>query len=351
MKNKNQHFVPQAYLRSFAESDDRKSIALFNLNRSTVATGASIRGQCSKPYFYGHQAEIEQGFASIESKYGLVRQKIENGQSLEDQDHDIRIFLMIQLFRTPRMIERLYELEGEFTNGLFAKRNLPQKFDTEIEKIMNLSVLIGIDSIPLTRHLKSCFLKAPNHADFFTSDNPVSFLNKFHLQSLKTREFGYGNAGAMFFLPVTPRICLLLYDGAAYTVPRTNGSPYVTIRTSDVHAINSLTMIYAHRNLYGPTLDEEHLRGLFDTLKVHREEVGYTTKVVNTTRPGPASRRGERGQESTNEVFVAASQKHPDFVPTLRFLRMRSDFKPFDSKSAAGIFSSIEAFRTVLSRH
>jgi Protein of unknown function (DUF4238) len=48
--NKNQHFVPQFYLRNFSTDEEKQSIGLFNFARSTAVGNASIRNQCSRDY-------------------------------------------------------------------------------------------------------------------------------------------------------------------------------------------------------------------------------------------------------------------------------------------------------------
>ncbi len=54
--NKDQHYVPQFYLRNFGVGD---SIALFNLKRRVHVDCASIPGQCQRAYLYGKDGPVE----------------------------------------------------------------------------------------------------------------------------------------------------------------------------------------------------------------------------------------------------------------------------------------------------
>lgn len=64
--NKDQHFNPQFYLRNFSADENGRSIHLYNIARAKCIFGASIAGQCSRPYFYGKDGRVESGLAMLE---------------------------------------------------------------------------------------------------------------------------------------------------------------------------------------------------------------------------------------------------------------------------------------------
>jgi Protein of unknown function (DUF4238) len=67
--------------------------------------------------------------------------------------------------------------------------------------------------------LDTCLIvnKAPRQ--FITSDDPAIHTNRFHFQRLKSGGFGFASAGAMFFLPLSPRLAFMAFDGNVYIAP------------------------------------------------------------------------------------------------------------------------------------
>jgi hypothetical protein len=50
-KKKNNHFVPQSYLRRFCSVSERH-VGLFNLKSGRTVETAPIKSQCARDYFY-----------------------------------------------------------------------------------------------------------------------------------------------------------------------------------------------------------------------------------------------------------------------------------------------------------
>ena len=75
---KNQHYIPQFYLRGF--SSNEKQISLFNFKRQKFVDGASIADQCSKKDFYKSKAreKAEQMASQLGVKLGKVVSFSEN---------------------------------------------------------------------------------------------------------------------------------------------------------------------------------------------------------------------------------------------------------------------------------
>lgn len=67
--NKNQHYVPQCYLRQFAAGNSASAINLFNIDREKFINCAPLKNQCSKSYFYGDDLELEKALQPIEGCY------------------------------------------------------------------------------------------------------------------------------------------------------------------------------------------------------------------------------------------------------------------------------------------
>ena len=65
-EHKNQHFVPQFYLRFFRHSDSEKLVGTFRLRRGPFVPRVSINTHACDDYFYG-RAGLEQKFQKIEA--------------------------------------------------------------------------------------------------------------------------------------------------------------------------------------------------------------------------------------------------------------------------------------------
>lgn len=61
--NKNQHYVPQVYLRAFSEDNNGKSISVFLIEAEKEIQRAPIKSQCSSDYFYGEDLVLEKNLA------------------------------------------------------------------------------------------------------------------------------------------------------------------------------------------------------------------------------------------------------------------------------------------------
>ncbi|MDL2227229.1 DUF4238 domain-containing protein, partial [Deltaproteobacteria bacterium OttesenSCG-928-M10] len=65
---KNQHYIPQFYLKNFASDDLGKAINLYNLKSKKHIRNVPIRHQASRDYFYGKDLKIENFLAKLETE-------------------------------------------------------------------------------------------------------------------------------------------------------------------------------------------------------------------------------------------------------------------------------------------
>jgi hypothetical protein len=81
------------------------------------------------------------------------------------------------------------------------------------------------------------------------SDNPSVLTNRLHLQRWNDRNFGVSNSGAIFSLPLGPKLSFIAYDRAVYTIA--NSSDFVEMKKdADVSALNELQILSAAENIY-----------------------------------------------------------------------------------------------------
>lgn len=280
-KHKNQHYVPQQYLRNFSW-DKRKLINLFNINlsnkfsdlNSCIKTG-SISGQCSEDYFYGKDLVIEKNFQNLERDGSRIITEIINNNTapkLYTADHyTLLIYTLFQQARTKYASELHDEFAGKL-GGKLAKIILKKIgysgdiFDDvtiTLENPIERSLQIAGQIMPITVDLMCKVLINKTDTNFVTSDNPVVLYNWSYEKGSASSYTGLASKGLMIITPLSPRHILIFYDKKLYkTGDKRNLYANVTEK-SDVYQFNDLQWLNALENIYFDkvTSKSEILRG------------------------------------------------------------------------------------------
>jgi hypothetical protein len=248
--NKNQHYVPQSYLRKFADIDYSATINLFNLDRKSFIQKAPIKGQCSKSYFYGDDLELEKALQPFESQYSLVVSEIcQKGYRLTD-DHRffLKRFWLLQHMRTEAASRRAVELNEKMGETI---GETVQEFKLGLKEAVQQSMVMFIKEMKVIDDLSICLIKNKSGTSFITSDDPAVLTNRWHLQNKKTRgrSFGLGTGGNLCLLPLSPTILCVSYDEHVYTVAHKNGWGEIKDKR-DVDAINQHQFLNCRANIY-----------------------------------------------------------------------------------------------------
>jgi hypothetical protein len=250
--NKNQHFVPKVYLKQFSPEPSKSSTNLFNIQRGLHVQGASIRGQCAASYFYGQEPRLETMLQEAESQYGLFLIRLENPDfSASEADKAfLRRFCFLQHCRTAAHAERAKAfLEATAYAGFEGNPPpewIPSARETAIEGLSGFA-----QSASLVDDLKVRLIRNSTKLDFITSDNPSVYTNRWHFQSPKAKDQspGIANAGAIFFMPITPRTLCVMYDGDVYTAQHRHGWIDVD-QTREVEALNQHQFLGCQANIF-----------------------------------------------------------------------------------------------------
>ena len=247
-ENKNQHFVPQFYLRNFSMDGERRSIGLYNLARCKVICGASIKQQCSRDYWHGEPDPIfEDGISRLEGFGAAAIQKIIQSNELCNL-RTLRMFAVIQLGRTVFSAEAYAETIEKMHFAIYGK---PPK-----ENSLNPKHSIGmyLTHEPILRDLAACLVINKSELDFITSDNPVVLSNWWfnHIYCKRPGPgIGLAQAGLEIYLPLSPKHQLIFYDRNLWSVPKANSAGTVILKsTSDVFALNERQLLNAQQNVY-----------------------------------------------------------------------------------------------------
>lgn len=246
--NKNQHYVPQCYLRQFSQENSNASICLFNLSSLTLIETAPIKNQCSKNYFYGKDLVIEKALQPIEGKYSALIQKIKNSHHLPDNnDCDFLLeFWLLQYLRTEAASKRTLEI----TEGMVELAEA-EDYRIELDEAVQHAMQVFVDVRHIVKDMKVVFFKNKTDFDFYTSDDPAVLTNRWHLfdERAKGHSFGLNSAGNLLILPLTPKIAMLAFDSDVYSLE--NKNKWVVVKDkNDIDAINSFQFINCRSNIY-----------------------------------------------------------------------------------------------------
>lgn len=259
--NKNQHFVPRVHLRPFTVDEGDAAINVFNLDRKKFIPNAPVKHQCSGDYFYGQDEQLEAAIRTVEGAYGSVLSDLrKSGRHLEPGHKIVLIrFWLLQYMRTEAASRRSVEMAADMHD--FSQT--PDPFSFGIKEAVQIAMRNYADVMSITDDLKVCLVRNRTKIPFFTSDDPAVLANRWYLEDrrIQGRSFGLQSSGALAFLPLTPRIAFIGYDGDVYSVPHQNG--WVEAKSeADVLALNQHQLLNCFANVY--LHNAEHKRLLLD---------------------------------------------------------------------------------------
>ena len=258
-KTKNQHYVPQFYLRNFSE--DGCGIRTLNLATSKIIPHAKLKNQCSKAYFYGENGILETALGEMKTSFSQAFKKciFLNSPKYRISDETfyfLSMFAAIQYMRTKNYMDIAkhfgQELYGTVAEFYIKANNLdvsPNQYSIETESFFSSFILkIGILNQPLLNDLECVILNNETTEDFVLSDNPVVFQNPFIEKFLKHSFSGMASKGLQIYFPISPKKIICFYDSDVY---KFNGRNIIDIKSpKDIESINQLQFINADKNVY-----------------------------------------------------------------------------------------------------
>lgn len=125
--------------------------------------------------------------------------------------------------------------------------------------------------------------------EFVTSDNPVVKYNQFmEFRKWPGAHTGWAAIGLEVFFPISPSLCLVLYDKSSYRVGFRRRHLVEIVRVEDVDQLNGLQLINAHQSLYfGSGIQEEYIRQLVRWYSGKRRADKVSVKKYHAVNPNP----------------------------------------------------------------
>lgn len=273
--NKNQHYVPQVYLRSFAcdevESEKRRTNA-FIIKSQKILRGVSIRDQCSKSFFYGKEDLFDDFTNFFEGRHGLTMRAL-SGRAGEAPVYFDRItrFFLLQYLRTPHMLEQRRLARDHMENLVIAGMR-PERIEFKNEREMQHQLYIAAKESDILDDLETILIKNRTQVPFITSDNPAICLNRYQAQKLGDPTSGLITSGLVAFMPLDPTWAYLAYDRDVYSIDAQDSIMEVS-NVNDVHRLNELQALTATNCLYFSDLSASvHVRKAYDLAADRRRD-------------------------------------------------------------------------------
>ncbi len=323
---KNQHFVPRFYLKQFSVNGNGKEISLYNKKYEKFVLSASLYNQASGKFYYGEDGLLEDDLAKSESIFAKVIQQIIKTETLPKhgsyEHRQILHFAVMTEYRNPVKKKEMEQLTDIMSEYMKQHANFPEKYRTE-----NYSIKLRDPvATALMNHHKNVLMISDLHIKLFinitnrpfiTSDNPIVQYNQFLEQKTKLpTNTGYGIKGIQIFIPISPRLMLLIFDSQIYYVGKKRSKHILISNLADIDQLNLLQMVNSNQSVYAnEKIEEKNLQMLLEKNK-EIKEVGQP--ISHKVKVGENSFLVHHGQTSCkiglNLAFIYFST-HAGNVP------------------------------------
>lgn len=304
-------------------------------------SGASIGDQCCRSFFYGEDETVENGLAAIEGHFATALGNLSLGQlegtSAEDKAI-IGLFVHLQRSRTVAAANEVAAVSDGLVRRVLEKDPRMKKegidstdlrFHVEAPQMMALQH--AVSSLPLVADLDVKFLVTDKKPKFVVSDDPVVLYNQYAEQHPRFRRWpaitGMAHKGLQIFMPVSPEVCVALFDPSTYEYGPRN-SNVCTPSVRDIGRLNDLQAINARECIYfnpreTPDNELERLR-LFNARSSDRREPAF---IVSKER--------DEGSGQFSQM-IAVQNRSPRLGHSFGFVRVTDD-NPYENWNLATI--------------
>ena len=274
---KNHHFVPQFYLRNFSQSG--KNIGMYIFDAQKHVLNASIRGVAYREYLYGRDEEIENGLADNEGEWAEIINRIILTYDLKLNEEEyimLLLFICMSDARTLKMADIYNKHLNNIANAATKLKPLDKKFGGRINySVPNLLAMqVAAETVNILSDLQFILLINESNTGFVTSDNPVVKYNQMFRSRNYYSDYGIGQMGIQLFVPLSPRICLCLFDDVMY-IPKQMDKVVIT-SSSQITELNKLFMLNAYKSIFfHPDQERSYIQSLIKKKVASKQSIEY----------------------------------------------------------------------------
>jgi hypothetical protein len=264
------HFVPRHYLRQFAvHGSDEIMVSKISPYRHVGKKG--LGWACQQLDFYEGDEALNDIISTCENDLAPMLVRVVKKEDFTEPELLSLRWLAVTLhLRTKKAVEayKLFpkRISYEFLQNGIDRGEFPLppegKWTEDMVECNGVPGLLWKAVIPCaleTQTLACKLLKAPSQASFITSDNPVLVLNQFCAPANSLRSYGgFSKAGFQLLMPISPKLCVFLYDAKVYKVGDRRHR-LVLITADDAETINALQLQSAEEFVlfHNPSLEPE----------------------------------------------------------------------------------------------
>lgn len=287
------------------QGSNKKLISLYNIDSKRFVERANIKHQACKSYYYGEDLSVENYLAELEGIFAETLKAILDGNLPERIGQDTEIsdttftltrayssllyFVCVTDFRNPvrkRQVEIMTDnLAKEMlrhSKEFGDKMNIVNQFEIVPSNSANEALSHVEHVIAIMADLNYKLLVNHTEIPFITSDYPVArynqWLEKFDRRSTSG---GYGSRGIQFFIPITDKLQIMVYDDEMYHVGKPKHTIVNVIRRKDVNQLNVLQFLNCFSNVYGN--DRMTREYVHEVVKEYAEAFVRPNGVQNTS--------------------------------------------------------------------
>lgn len=278
-KYKKQHYVPRFILKNF--SKDKKRISFCIINSGKIIQGASIANQCYRDYYYGKDGFVEVAFSHAESEFKTAVGNLELHDLENLGTHQLYLLRLYSLYQRSRTLAAAKSLNDyvDFVSKLVisfdleAKNIDPAEYKVGYNDPQYQALYLAASSQPLILDLDVKFLYHESACGLVLSDNPVVQHNQWAehhpLFRKLTGSHGLALKGLQWFFPLSPIVCLAVYDPGVYAYG-SGAKKICKISKKDVQLLNAMQSASAFNCVYfdSKMTSEEDISQLLEKRKI-----------------------------------------------------------------------------------
>ena len=262
MEKQVNHYVPKFYLRLF--SGNKNFIAKYMFEQNKMISHSSIDDTGGKYGLYGSNSNgIEKWFMNRENDWSVAIKKVVEKEMIDPNDYGLLLsFLVYSDNRTLKQADRQNEIVTQQVQAYIRIYRDQGEIDISDEEIESIKISYDIpiahpynvscDLVDCCRDLNIGLIKNTSEIEFITSDNPVAKYNYLYVKKGYFRPFGYCHRGVIFLFPLTPRLCLMVYDDVTYVVIGFVNGVINIDDEKEILKLNRLFVNVAYKEIYLP---------------------------------------------------------------------------------------------------
>lgn len=267
-ERKYNHYIPKFYLANF--SGNKRFIDKCILSSGKIIRTASTSSTGGKDYLYGKDGKLEEAFCELEGMWANIVKQIILTETIPNNPDDYACllrFILLSENRTLAKANNTLEFWGENYRAMakLLKRN--GKINLSDEAIDDIRAESPIPNLQDLQHdlflmdicadLDISIIKNISPLAFITSDHPVVKYNQFLISHDCFRAYGYGQMGIQIFFPISPSLCLVLFDPIPYRLHNYYNGKFIVNNPATIRSINTLIAGYANQEIYfSPTTSD-----------------------------------------------------------------------------------------------